>query len=255
MRSGRRVRTRAWRVDRYVSGDFRFRNGYCKANPRKMVKVWAEKEMRNLVRMRQAGIRCPRPLLLRMHVLVMEFVGEDAVAAPRLKDANLPESRLRTAYTELVLTVRALYQECHLVHADLSEYNILVHKVCPSVHRRPSPAAPSTAHGGAPSTSSVRPCAGSVNVFLGPLVPSWLPFLRPLSMPHVSGCRHLSGRAAAKPAVAAGCHALFCLFCLISAWIMRPCAPGLASGNFVGGGGSSSQSRCLTARHFFGTAR
>jgi serine/threonine-protein kinase RIO1 len=36
--------------DRYVQGDYRFRNGYCKHNPRKMVKTWAEKEMRNLMR-------------------------------------------------------------------------------------------------------------------------------------------------------------------------------------------------------------
>lgn len=36
--------------DRYVQGDYRFRYGYCKHNPRKMVKTWAEKEMRNLMR-------------------------------------------------------------------------------------------------------------------------------------------------------------------------------------------------------------
>lgn len=36
--------------DRYVQGDYRFRHGYCKHNPRKMVKTWAEKEMRNLMR-------------------------------------------------------------------------------------------------------------------------------------------------------------------------------------------------------------
>lgn len=36
--------------DKYVSGEFRFRHGYCKHNPRKMVKTWAEKEMRNLIR-------------------------------------------------------------------------------------------------------------------------------------------------------------------------------------------------------------
>lgn len=28
----------------------RFRHGYCKGNPRKMVRTWAEKEMRNLIR-------------------------------------------------------------------------------------------------------------------------------------------------------------------------------------------------------------
>ncbi|CAE7788225.1 RIOK1, partial [Symbiodinium sp. KB8] len=36
--------------DRYVTGEYRFRTGYCKSNPRKMVKLWAEKEMRNLKR-------------------------------------------------------------------------------------------------------------------------------------------------------------------------------------------------------------
>lgn len=36
--------------ERYVQGDFRFRHGYCKHNPRKMVKTWAEKEFRNLAR-------------------------------------------------------------------------------------------------------------------------------------------------------------------------------------------------------------
>lgn len=43
------------RLSRYVSGDFRFRHGYCRHNPRKMVQAWAEKEMRNLSRMYDAG--------------------------------------------------------------------------------------------------------------------------------------------------------------------------------------------------------
>ena len=41
--------------------------------------------MRNLARLRAAGIRAPQPLQLRAHVLVMEFVGAGGVAAPRLK--------------------------------------------------------------------------------------------------------------------------------------------------------------------------
>ena len=36
--------------DRYVTGEFRFRRGYAKSNPRKMVRLWAEKEFRNLNR-------------------------------------------------------------------------------------------------------------------------------------------------------------------------------------------------------------
>lgn len=116
-------------MGRYVSGDYRFRNGYCRSNPRKMVKMWAEKEMRNLMRLCAAGILAPAPLQLRMHVLVMQFIGEDGIAAPRLRDAGLPLQRLRTAYTEILLVLRNLYQKCRLVHADLSEYNILYHKV------------------------------------------------------------------------------------------------------------------------------
>ena len=46
---------------RYVVGDSRFQR-YCKSNPRKMVKLWAEKEMRNLMRLHAAGIPCPKPL-------------------------------------------------------------------------------------------------------------------------------------------------------------------------------------------------
>ena len=113
--------------ERYVVGDSRFQR-YCKSNPRKMVKLWAEKEMRNLARLRAGGIPAPKPIQLRMHILVMEFLGESGVAAPRLKDANLPMTRLRQAYAEIVMIVRNLYQKCRLVHADLSEYNILVHQ-------------------------------------------------------------------------------------------------------------------------------
>ncbi|EMS62481.1 Serine/threonine-protein kinase RIO1 [Triticum urartu] len=114
--------------DRYVQGDYRFRHGYCKHNPRKMVKTWAEKEMRNLLRVRAEGIRCPKPLLLRLHVLVMEFIGKGGWAAPRLKDANLSDDKLRETYFEIVTTMRTLYQKCKLVHGDLSEYNILYYE-------------------------------------------------------------------------------------------------------------------------------
>ena len=58
----------------------------------------------------QAGINAPLPLQLRLHVLVMQFIGDDGVAAPRLKDAGVPPDRMRSVYTEMVLIVRTLYQ-------------------------------------------------------------------------------------------------------------------------------------------------
>jgi RIO kinase 1 len=62
--------------DRYVTGEYRFRRGYSRRNPRKMVRLWAEKEMRNLKRLQTAGIPCPDPLEVRENVLVMKFLGD-----------------------------------------------------------------------------------------------------------------------------------------------------------------------------------
>jgi len=113
--------------DKYVSGEHRWRKGYCKSNPRKMVKVWAEKEMRNYRRIYSAKIPTPKPILLKSHVLVMEFLGENGWPSPRLKDAQLSERRLREAYVQTVLILRHMYQRCRLVHGDFSEYNLLWH--------------------------------------------------------------------------------------------------------------------------------
>ncbi len=71
--------------DKYVTGEFRFRQGYGKKNPRKMVRTWAEKEMRNLIRLHNGGILCPEPILLRSHVLLMDFLGKDGWPSPRLR--------------------------------------------------------------------------------------------------------------------------------------------------------------------------
>lgn len=119
--------------DKYVTGEFRFRQGYSKSNNRAMVKLWAEKEMRNLRRIYAAGIPCPEPIFLRLHVLMMGFLGSSkGLPAPRLKDVEFdiadPEVRWRSLYIELLGYMRVMYQVCRLVHADLSEYNILYHK-------------------------------------------------------------------------------------------------------------------------------
>jgi len=119
--------------DKYVSGEYRFKQGYSKSNNRAMVKVWAEKEMRNLKRIYASGIPCPEPIYLRLHVLVMGFLGDRrGIPAPRLKDVVLEgaemEGRWRDLYLQLLGYMRIMYQTCRLVHADLSEYNILYHQ-------------------------------------------------------------------------------------------------------------------------------
>lgn len=135
--------------DRYVSGEYRFRSGYSRSNPRKMVRVWAEKELRNLKRLHTAGFTVPFPYMLRSHVLLMDFLGADQEEssiyhhhqyqrnqdneistwpAPKLRDANLSLSKLNEYYMEVIDLMRGMFQLCRLVHADLSEYNLLVYK-------------------------------------------------------------------------------------------------------------------------------
>ena len=119
--------------DKYVTGEFRFRQGYNKGNNRQMVKIWAEKEMRNLKRIHASGIPCPEPIQLRLHVLVMGFIGNSkGIPAPRLKDVTLEggdaDGQWRLLYLQLLGYMRIMYQRCRLVHADLSEYNILYHQ-------------------------------------------------------------------------------------------------------------------------------
>lgn len=145
---------------KYLTGEFRFKNGYSKVkNPRKMVRLWAEKEMRNLKRLHSAGIRSPEAVEVRGNVLVMTFLGKDNMpgsdeedrttrdsatddaedstsktkdvtedsweALPRLKDAELPAEGMQELYYEALQILRKMYKICRLVHADLSEYNIL----------------------------------------------------------------------------------------------------------------------------------
>ena len=53
----------------------------------------------------------------------------DCRASPRLKDAEINDQSVYTSlYSELVLNIRKLFHQCKLVHADLSEYNILYHE-------------------------------------------------------------------------------------------------------------------------------
>ncbi len=65
-----------------------------------MIRLWAEKELRNLKRIQESNICCPEPVFVKSNVLMMKFIGENMVAAPRLKDAvNIKEEE----YVEIYL--------------------------------------------------------------------------------------------------------------------------------------------------------
>lgn len=113
--------------DKYIEDDYRFRNRFSKQNPRKIVRMWAEKEMHNMMRLQKLGINCPDMILLKKHVLVMSFIGRDNKAAPKLKDVILKDSEWKSVYNEVVDIMYKMFNVGHMIHADFSEYNILWH--------------------------------------------------------------------------------------------------------------------------------
>lgn len=110
------------RMKRYIAGDPRF--GKVRKGRITMINTWCEKEFWNLRIARKAGARVPEPYFASGSILAMEFIGdENGRAAPRLKEAVIeePESML-----DGIVRQAALLYSVGLVHADLSEFNVLI---------------------------------------------------------------------------------------------------------------------------------
>lgn len=89
---------------------------------RRTIFSWVEREYRNMLLARNAGVRVPMPIAYKDNVLVMEFIGHEAVPAPLLKYAAPDDPELFAA--EVFDMVEA-YAKAGFVHGDLSEYNII----------------------------------------------------------------------------------------------------------------------------------
>ena len=111
--------------DRIMKGDYRCKDKFAKHNPRKIGYQLAEREFHNLSLMHRFGIPVPQPFILKNHVLVMHFIGKNAIPAQTMKDVMLSQEEFLTAYNQCVSMMKKLYIECNLIHADLSEYNML----------------------------------------------------------------------------------------------------------------------------------
>ena len=105
-------------MSKYIVGDPRFSDT---KNRRQLIYQWAQKEFKNLSRI-QDVVECPEPIAVLNNILVMEFIGKKGVPAPEIKDVQLDRPQ---EYFDMILKyVKAMYAR-NLVHADLSEYNIL----------------------------------------------------------------------------------------------------------------------------------
>ena len=107
----------------YISGDNRFRG--LQRNKKSIIFTWAKKEFSNLSRLEAAGVRVPHPISFRNNILAMEFIGDDS---PELQLKYAEVGNPKVIFEKIVGYMRDAYKKAELVHADLSEYNILMQK-------------------------------------------------------------------------------------------------------------------------------
>jgi RIO kinase 1 len=113
----------------YIKGDERFKS--TRTDTRSLIAIWALKEFRNLQQAQQAGVRVPSPIKVEGNVLLMEFIGRRGIPAPLLRETPLRHPG--RVYDMIAEAVRRLYQKAHLVHGDLSEYNIMMNDSAPVI--------------------------------------------------------------------------------------------------------------------------
>jgi RIO kinase 1 len=73
---------------------------------------------------KEAGIPVPEPIAYEKNCLVEEFVGDETGPSPQLKDVVLDDPT--ETYDEVVSFIIDGWKDAHLVHGDLSEYNVLM---------------------------------------------------------------------------------------------------------------------------------
>ncbi|MBI2558608.1 serine protein kinase RIO [Candidatus Woesearchaeota archaeon] len=127
-KDGTRVMVKIYRLETcdfnrmydYIKDDKRFLS--IKRGKRNIIFSWVQREYRNILKARQANVSVPTPLTFSNHVLVLEFIGDDGIIAPKLKD-ELPKNP-KDFFDKIIANMKKLHK-AGLVHADLSAFNIL----------------------------------------------------------------------------------------------------------------------------------
>jgi len=105
----------------YLIGDPRFRK--VKSNGYEIIRLFAQKEFKNLAAAEEAGVPAPKPINCKNNVLVMSFLGMGGVPFARMADVK--KDVIEDDFFNIISSVRKLW-EAGIVHSDLSEYNILL---------------------------------------------------------------------------------------------------------------------------------
>jgi RIO kinase 1 len=110
-----------FRKDLYLQADPRFSR--IKFSDKESVKAFARKEFKNLEICQKAGVHSPKPYYIINRILVMQFLGEGELPYPTM--IMVGPLHGEKDLDSILEDIRKMYL-AGLVHADLSEYNILM---------------------------------------------------------------------------------------------------------------------------------
>ena len=97
-----------------------------KTNYRRRVQygTWLGAEFETLTALHRAGADVPFPIALGESAVLMEYIGDENRAAPRLAQTELSREEAKPLFERILCNV-ALWLDLDRIHGDLSPYNIL----------------------------------------------------------------------------------------------------------------------------------
>ena len=120
--SGKRIAVKFHRLGRISFRQTRRKRGYIREHSTWLFQshVSAEKEFQAMQLVYKNGVSVPEPISQNRHVIAMGMI--EGAELSKYKEISKPEKILK----EILRNVRKAYLKAHVIHADLSEYNIIL---------------------------------------------------------------------------------------------------------------------------------
>jgi RIO kinase 1 len=88
---------------------------------------WIEHEYKTLQILWEGGCDVPRPFSSDHNAILMDFIGDELMAAPTLNTIHLDKSEAQFLYERVLQNINLMLSN-HRVHGDLSAFNILYYE-------------------------------------------------------------------------------------------------------------------------------
>jgi len=119
---GKRIAVKFHRLGRISFRQTRRKRGYTREHSTWLFQshLAAEREFQAMKLVYENGVSVPEPISQNRHVIAMGMI--EGAQLSKYKDIGKPEKVLK----EILRNLRKAYMKAHIVHADISEYNIIL---------------------------------------------------------------------------------------------------------------------------------